>query len=57
MLKTKQIESKDTEPKKIKINTKEYYLCDDLNTYDMAYFNGTHRNLRGIIEKKNIPES
>jgi hypothetical protein len=43
-------------PSLFKINTKEYYLSEDLNNYDTSYFTGTHRNLRGIIKKKNIPE-
>jgi hypothetical protein len=43
-------------PSLFKINTKEYYSSEDLNNYDIAYFTGTHRNLRGIIKKKNIPE-
>ena len=43
-------------PSLFKINTKEYYSSEDLNNYDTSYFTGTHRNLRGIIKKKNIPE-
>ncbi len=58
---TKQISTKQIPIKQIpslfKINTKEYYSSEDLNEYDIAYFTGTHRNLRGIIKKKNIPES
>ena len=46
-----------TIPSSFKINNKEYYSSEDLNTYDTAYFTGTHRNLRGIVKKKNIPES
>jgi hypothetical protein len=49
--------SQKNEPSLFKINTKEYYSSEDLNNYDTAYFIGTHRNLRGIIKKKNIPES
>ena len=50
----------DTEPKPpepIIIENKSYFLCDDLNNYDTNYFSGMHRNLRGIIKKKNIPET
>ena len=43
-------------PSSFKINTKEYYSSEDLNNYDTTYFTGTHRNLRGIVKKKNIPE-
>ena len=43
-------------PQLIKVNDKSYFLVDDLNSYDTPYFSGTHRNLRGIIKKKNIPE-
>ena len=49
--------SQKNEPLLFKINTKEYYSSEDLNNYDTAYFIGTHRNLRGIIKKKNIPMS
>ena len=54
---TKLIKPTNTTPKSIKINTKEYYSTEDLNNYDTSYFTGTHRNLRGIVKKKNIPES
>ena len=43
-------------PSSVIINNKSYFSADDLNTFDVAYFAGTHRNLRGIIIKKNIPE-
>ena len=44
-------------PQSININGKQYFSTEDLNNFDTPYFNGTHRNLRGIIKKKNIPES
>ena len=43
-------------PISIVINNKSYFSADDLNVFDVAYFIGTHRNVRGIIIKKNIPE-
>lgn len=53
----KQTKQTNNEPKTVKINTKDYFSSEDLNNYDTAYFTGTHRNLRGIVKKKNIPES
>ena len=44
-------------PQSVNINGKQYFSTEDLNNFDTPYFNGTHRNLRGIIKKKNIPES
>ena len=44
-------------PQSVNINGKLYFSTDDLNNFDTPYFNGTHRNLRGIVKKKNIPES
>ena len=43
-------------PISVIINNKSYFSADDLNTFDITYFAGTHRNLRGIVIKKNIPE-
>ena len=41
----------------IVINKKQYYIIDELRTFDLTYFIGVNRNLRGIIKKKNIPET
>ena len=43
-------------PIRVVINNKLYFSADDLNAFDVAYFIGTHSNIRGIIIKKNIPE-
>jgi hypothetical protein len=37
--------------KPIVINKKQYYIIDELRTFDLTYFIGVNRNIRGIINK------
>ena len=41
-------------PKKVIIDNKSYFSVDYIYIYDPTYFVGTYKNLRGIVNKKNI---